>query len=82
MLDFHKEKKADATIAVMDVPIDVASSFGIMNTNDDWSIYEFEEKRLSLTQFHQITWSIWWQLNAHNSSADTPQYFIPFSIIK
>ncbi|MBR5517638.1 MAG: glucose-1-phosphate adenylyltransferase [Clostridia bacterium] len=44
MLDFHKEKGADATIAVMDVPIDVASSFGIMNTNDDWSIYEFEEK--------------------------------------
>ena len=44
MLDFHKEKKADATIAVMDVPIDQASSFGIMNTNDDWSIYEFEEK--------------------------------------
>ena len=44
MLDFHKEKDADATIAVMDVPIDQASSFGIMNTNDDWSIYEFEEK--------------------------------------
>ena len=44
MLDFHKEKKADATIAVMDVPVDEASSFGIMNTNDDWSIYEFEEK--------------------------------------
>ena len=44
MLDFHKEKNADATIAVMDVPIDQASSFGIMNTNDDWSIYEFEEK--------------------------------------
>ena len=44
MLDYHKEKNADATIAVMDVPIDQASSFGIMNTNDDWSIYEFEEK--------------------------------------
>ena len=44
MLDFHKEKNADATIAVMDVPIDQASSFGIMNTNDDCSIYEFEEK--------------------------------------
>lgn len=44
MLDFHKKKNADATIAVMDVPIDEASSYGIMNTNDDWSIYEFEEK--------------------------------------
>ena len=44
MLDFHKEKGADATIAVLDVPIDEASAFGIMNTNDDLSIYEFEEK--------------------------------------
>ncbi len=44
MLDFHKEKQADVTIAVMDVPIDQASSFGIMNTNEDLSIYEFEEK--------------------------------------
>ncbi len=44
MLKFHKEKEADATIAVMDVPIDEASAFGIMNTNDDMSIYEFEEK--------------------------------------
>lgn len=44
MLKFHKEKQADATIAVMNVPIDTASSFGIMNTNEDFSIYEFEEK--------------------------------------
>ena len=44
MLQFHKEKNVDATIAVMDVPIDEASSYGIMNTNDDWSIREFEEK--------------------------------------
>ena len=44
MLDFHKSKKADVTIAVMNVPIEQASSFGIMNTNEDFSIYEFEEK--------------------------------------
>jgi len=44
MLKFHKEKCADATIAVMDVPIDEASAYGIMNTNDDMSIYEFCEK--------------------------------------
>ena len=44
MLDFHKKQNADATIAVMDVPIDQASSYGIMNTNDDYSIREFEEK--------------------------------------
>lgn len=44
MLKFHKEKGADATIAVMDVPIDQAHAFGIMNTREDLSIYEFEEK--------------------------------------
>lgn len=44
MLKFHKEKNADATIAVMDVPYEEASSYGIMNTNDDYSIIEFEEK--------------------------------------
>lgn len=44
MLSFHKEKGAECTIAVLDVPIEEASRFGIMNTNKDDSIYEFEEK--------------------------------------
>ncbi|WP_291652799.1 glucose-1-phosphate adenylyltransferase [Clostridium sp.] len=44
MLEFHKENSADATIAVIDVPIEEASRFGIMNTKEDNSIYEFEEK--------------------------------------
>ncbi|WP_072897568.1 glucose-1-phosphate adenylyltransferase [Clostridium fallax] len=44
MLEFHKSKKADATIAVIDVPLSEASRFGIMNTKEDFSIYEFEEK--------------------------------------
>ncbi len=44
MLSFHKEKGADATISVIDVPLEEASRFGIMNANDDGSIYEFEEK--------------------------------------
>lgn len=44
MLDAHKAKKADATIAVLDVPLDEASRFGIMNCNPDGSVYEFEEK--------------------------------------
>ena len=44
MLDFHKKNNADATIAVIKVPKEEASRFGIMNTNDDMSIYEFEEK--------------------------------------
>jgi glucose-1-phosphate adenylyltransferase len=44
MLDYHKEKNADCTIAVIEVPIEEASRFGIMNTHEDGRIYEFEEK--------------------------------------
>lgn len=44
MIKFHKEKNAECTIAVLDVSLEEASRFGIMNTNDDDSIYEFEEK--------------------------------------
>ena len=44
MLEFHKSHNADATIAVIDVPLEEASRFGIMNTNKDNTIYEFEEK--------------------------------------
>lgn len=44
MLDVHKKNEADATIAVMEVPWDEASRFGIMNADQDGSITEFEEK--------------------------------------
>ncbi len=44
MLKYHREKGAECTIAVRDVPIEEASRFGIMNTNEDGSIYQFEEK--------------------------------------
>jgi glucose-1-phosphate adenylyltransferase len=44
MLDFHKEKNADATISVINVAMEEASRYGIMNTQDDGRIYEFEEK--------------------------------------
>ena len=44
MLDYNKENKADATIAVIEVPMREASRFGIMNANEDGVIYEFEEK--------------------------------------
>ena len=44
MLAYHKEHKADATIAVIPVPMKEASRFGIMNTHEDGRIYEFEEK--------------------------------------
>ena len=44
MLDHHKKVGSKATIGVIEVPWDEASRFGIMNTNEDSSIYEFEEK--------------------------------------
>lgn len=44
MLSYHKEKDADCTIAVIDVPLENASRFGIMNTDNANKIYEFEEK--------------------------------------
>ncbi len=44
MLAFHKEHKADATIAVIPVPMKEASRFGIMNTDEEGKIVEFEEK--------------------------------------
>ena len=44
MLDFHKENKADVTIATMPVPIEEASRFGIVIVDDDKRISEFEEK--------------------------------------
>lgn len=44
MLAYHEKENADATIAVIEVPIKEASRFGIMNTNDTGRIIEFEEK--------------------------------------
>ena len=44
MLQYHKEKKADATIAVLQVSLKEASRFGIMNCDENDMIYEFEEK--------------------------------------
>ena len=44
MLDYHKANNADATIAVIEVPMQEASRFGIMNTDETGQIVEFEEK--------------------------------------
>ena len=44
MLDFHKENNADVTIAAMPVPIEEASRFGIVITDDNNQVTEFEEK--------------------------------------
>ena len=44
MLDFHKEKSSEATIAVINVPWEDTHKFGIMNVDDEGRIIEFEEK--------------------------------------
>ena len=44
MVEYHEKNNASCTIAVRTVPLEEASRFGILNTNPDNSIYEFEEK--------------------------------------
>lgn len=44
LLETHEKNQADGTIAVIEVPLDEASRFGIMNTDADYRIVEFEEK--------------------------------------
>ena len=44
MISFHKQNRADCTIAVIEVPIEEASRFGIMTTDNNMSILKFEEK--------------------------------------
>ena len=44
MIAFHQKNQADCTVAVIEVEMEEASRFGILNTNEDGSIYEFEEK--------------------------------------
>ena len=63
MLEHHKKKNADATIAVLDVPMEEASRFGIMITNDEGDIVDFEEKpkhprsTLASMGIYIFTWS-------------------------
>lgn len=44
MLDYHKERQAACSIAVLNVPLEEASRFGVMNADENLKIYEFEEK--------------------------------------
>ena len=64
MLDYHREKGADATIAVREVPWKEASRFGIMNTDEDLNIVEFQEKpkepksNLASMGIYIFTWKV------------------------
>ena len=44
MLAYHKAQKATATISVLEVTMEEATRFGIMNVDENDTIYEFEEK--------------------------------------
>lgn len=64
MLEHHKENHADATIAVIEVPMKEASRFGIMNTDENGMIVEFEEKppqpksNLASMGIYIFTWKV------------------------
>ena len=64
MLDYHKAKKADITIATMAVPMEEASRFGVVITDGDKRITEFEEKppqprsNLASMGIYIFTWSV------------------------
>lgn len=64
MLEHHKENNADATIAVIEVPMKEASRFGIMNTDENGMIVEFEEKpanpksNLASMGIYIFTWKV------------------------
>lgn len=88
MLAYHKEKNADATIAVIEVPMKEASRFGIMNTNEDGDIVEFEEKpanpksNLASMGIYIFTWKylrkvLLADMKAENSSHDFGKDIIP-----
>lgn len=62
LLEEHKQSNADVTISVIPVKWEEASRFGILNTNDDLQIYEFEEKpampksNLASMGIYMFTW--------------------------
>jgi glucose-1-phosphate adenylyltransferase len=64
MLDDHKKKNSDVTIAVIEVPWEETNRFGILNTKEDDQIYEFEEKpaeaksNLASMGIYIFNWSI------------------------
>lgn len=90
MLDDHKANGADATIAVLEVPIEEANQFGIMNTDDSDRIVEFEEKpkmpksNLASMGIYIFTWKELRKAliedNARHEDSDFGKHIIPTMI--
>ncbi len=88
MIDHHRRSQSDCTIAVFEVPLSEASRFGIMNTREDGTIYEFEEKpkkpksNLASMGIYVFTWTKLRQYlcedaEKSNSSSDFGKDVIP-----
>ena len=77
MLDYHKANKADVTIAAMPVPIEEASRFGVVVTDEDHKITEFQEKpehpksNLASMGIYVFTWSKLKKYLIDNENANT-----------
>lgn len=90
MLSYHKSKGADVTIGVLKVPIEDASRFGIMNTDDNGKIYEFEEKPkepkndLASMGIYIFTWKVLRdaliEAEKNHNNSDFGKHVIPFCL--
>jgi len=90
MLREHKKKKSDATIAVVEVPMEEASRFGIMNTHESGEIYEFEEKpknpksNLASMGIYIFNWDTLKEALVHDSKihedSDFGKHIIPYML--
>jgi len=88
MLNFHKKKNADASIAVFKVPMEEAHRFGIMNTDENLKIIEFEEKpekpknNLASMGIYIFKWSVLKKallaIEEKQSNSDFGKHVIPF----
>ena len=87
MLNYHKAHHADVTIAAMPVPIEEASRFGIVVTDEDNRITEFEEKpehpssNLASMGIYIFSWKVLKEAliaNAEQSNCDFGKHVIPY----
>lgn len=87
MLDYHKEKNADVTIAAMPVPIEEASRFGIVITDEDGRITDFEEKpehprsNLASMGIYIFSWNVLKEAlitMSEQSACDFGKHIIPY----
>ncbi|MBF0777806.1 glucose-1-phosphate adenylyltransferase [Streptococcus cuniculi] len=87
LLDTHIQNEADATIAVIEVPMKEASRFGIMNTDSDYRIEEFEEKpaqpksNLASMGIYIFTWKTLRKYLLEDDKSDTSSHDFGHDII-